>query len=390
MITEWLFFALLAGVLAADWPYREALPGYRYQFPRDHFEHPDFRTEWWYYTGNVQTPRGRRFGFELVFFRQGERRGPSDNHSAWRADDMYLAHLALTDFDGKRFVYTERVNRAGPGVAGASFAERRVWNGNWSAAWDGERQTLETVADDIRFSLHLAPLKPLVIHGEQGVSQKAAGAGKASHYVSFPRLAVTGEINGHTVEGLAWMDHEWFTHHLDGAQVGWDWFSAQLDNGADLMLFQLRRRDGGIDPHSSGTYIDRQGRARHLRHGEFTLEPRAYWTSPKTKARYPVKWRISIPSLGMAVDCAAALPDQELAGERGAPTYWEGAVTYAGSAGGVGYLEMTGYDKPIAGLADASTRRKSVPRAQKTPAGSPDRGTPSRRLCTRQAATPTA
>jgi predicted secreted hydrolase len=347
MITEWLFFALIASLLAADSPFREALPGYRYQFPRDHFEHPDFRTEWWYYTGNARTPQGDRFGFELVFFRQGERRGASENRSAWRADDMYLAHVALTDIHGKRFLYRERLNRAGPGIAGASFQQQRVWNGNWSAAWNGERQTLTAVAEGIRFRLDLAPLKPAVIHGDQGVSQKAEGAGKASHYVSFSRLGVKGEINGRTVEGTAWMDHEWFTHQLESTQVGWDWFSAQLDEGADIMLFQLRRRDGSIDPYSSGTYIDRQGRARHLKRGEFTLEPRGYWTSPKTKGRYPIRWRITIPALGVAMDCAAALPDQELVGEHNGPTYWEGAVTYSGSSSGVGYLEMTGYVKPV-------------------------------------------
>jgi predicted secreted hydrolase len=346
MITEWLFFALLASLLTAAPPWREAVAGYRYQFPRDHFEHPDFRTEWWYYTGNVHTQQGERFGFELVFFRQGERRGPSDNRSAWRADDMYLAHLALTDIGGKRFLYTQRLNRAGPGVAGASFDRQRVWNGNWSAVWDSERQTLSAVADGIRFRLQLAPQKPLVIHGEQGVSQKAEGVGKASHYVSFPRLGVTGEINGRRVDGTAWMDHEWFTHQLEKTQAGWDWFSAQLDDGSDVMLFQLRRRDGGIDPYSSGTYIDRQGRARHLKRGEFTLEPRGYWTSPKTKARYPIKWHIAIPALGVSIDCAAALPDQELVDERN-PAYWEGAVTYSGSTTGVGYLEMTGYHKPV-------------------------------------------
>ena len=344
---EWFFFLLLASLPAVDSPYREALPGYRYQFPRDHFEHPDFKTEWWYYTGNVRTAAGDRFGFELVFFRQGQRRGPSDNRSAWRADDMYLAHLALTDIGGKRFLNTERLNRAGPGIAGASFAQHRVWNGNWSAVWDGERQTLSAVADGIRFRLQLTPQKPSIIHGEQGVSQKAEGLGKASYYVSFPRLAVTGEINSRGVEGTAWMDHEWFTHQLESTQAGWDWFSAQLADGADLMLFQLRRRDGGIDPYSSGTYIDRQGRAHHLRRGEFTLDPREYWTSPKTKARYPVKWRIAIPSLGVALDCAAAVPEQELVGEHKGPAYWEGAVTYSGSSQGVGYLEMTGYDKPV-------------------------------------------
>jgi predicted secreted hydrolase len=347
MITEWLFFTLLASLLAATPSWREALPGYHYEFPRDHFEHPDFRTEWWYYTGNVRTADGARFGFELVFFRQGERRGESDNRSAWRVDDLYLAHVALTDIAGRRFLYKERLNRAGPGVAGASFAQRRVWNGNWSATWDGERQTLAAVADGIRFHLQLAPLQPLVIHGEQGVSQKAEGAGKASYYVSFPRLAVTGEINGRAVTGTAWMDHEWFTHQLESTQAGWDWFSAQLADGSDLMVFQLRRRDGTIDPYSSGTYIDPQGHARHLKAGEFKLEPRAYWTSPKTKARYPIEWRISISDLHLALECKAALPDQELGGEHNGPNYWEGAVTYSGSTSGVGYLEMTGYDKPV-------------------------------------------
>src|SRR5690349_20436518 len=190
IITEWLFLAL-ASLAAAPAPYREALPGYHFQFPRDHFEHPDFRTEWWYYTGNVRTPQGERFGFELVFFRQGERRGPAENPSAWRIDDLYLAHLALTDIDGKRFYYRERLNRAGPGIAGASFSQKRIWNGNWRASWDGETQTVEAIADEIRFHLQLTPVKPLVIHGENGISQKAAGVGKASHYVSFPRLAVT-------------------------------------------------------------------------------------------------------------------------------------------------------------------------------------------------------
>jgi predicted secreted hydrolase len=347
MITEWLFFAFLASLLAAAPPYREALPGYRYQFPRDHFEHPDFRTEWWYYTGNVHTAQGEKFGFELVFFRQGERRGPSDNSSAWRVDDLYPAHLALTDINGKRFWFSERLNRAGPGIAGASFAERRVWNGNWSATWEGERQILTAMADDIRIRLELTPVKPPVIQGENGVSQKAAGAGKASHYVSFPRLEVRGQINGRKVQGTAWMDHEWFTHQLETAQAGWDWFSAQLADGADVMLFELRRRDGSIDPYSSGTYIDKQGRARHLKRGDFSLEPREYWTSPKTKARYPIKWRIAIPSLGLSLECAAALPNQELVAEHGGPNYWEGAVTYSGSVSGVGYLEMTGYDKPV-------------------------------------------
>jgi predicted secreted hydrolase len=332
---------------AGEFSYRQAMPGYRYSFPRDYFEHPAFRTEWWYYTGNVRSAQGRRFGFELVFFRQARHRGPAGNRSIWHIDDLYLAHLALTDIDGRRFFSDRRLNRAGPGIAGASFEKRRIWNGNWSAQWDGEIQTLEAISDDIRFRLRLTPVKPAVINGENGVSQKAAGAGNASCYISFPRLAVQGEVNDQNVTGTAWMDHEWFTHQLAEDQEGWDWFSTQLDDGRDLMLFELRRKDGTPDPYSSGTFVDRQGRARHLRASDFSLMPLEIWTSPKTRARYPIRWRIGAPSLGISLDCAAALPDQELPAEGAGPTYWEGAVSYTGSAHGVGYLEMTGYDKPV-------------------------------------------
>lgn len=336
---------------AAD--YRQALPGRHFQFPRDHFDHPDFRTEWWYYTGNLRAHDGRRFGFELVFFRQGQgegrRRGPDANPSAWRVRDLYLAHLALTDIDGRRFRYHKRLNRSGPGIAGASFDQSRIWNGNWEARFDSsEAQTLSAVADDIRFTLRLTPSKPLVINGENGVSQKSPGAGKASYYVSFPRLAVEGTLNGFAVTGSAWMDHEWFSYQLEAGQRGWDWFSVQLDSGGDLMLFQLRHTDGGIDAFSSGTYIASDGQATHLKQSDFHLEAMEYWTSPHTGARYPTQWRISVPSLKITLESSAAIPDQELVADDDAtPTYWEGAVTYSGTGRGVGYLEMTGYTKPM-------------------------------------------
>ncbi len=337
-----LFFAAAPG-------YREALPGYRYQFPRDHFEHTDFRTEWWYYTGNVHAGDGHRYGFELVFFRQGEHKDPG-NASVWRIDDLYLAHLALTDIDGQRFRYYKRLNRAGPGIAGASAAQARVWNGNWEAKWDAATgaQTLSAVAEDIRFTLRLTPRTPPVIHGENGVSQKAAGAGKASYYVSFPLLDAAGTLNGTEVAGAAWMDHEWFTHQLEPEQQGWDWFSVQLESGAELMLFQLRRAGGGIDEWSSGTYIAADGRATHLKRADFQLEPLEYWTSPQTGGRYPIRWRISVPSQHITLECAAAMRNQELAAEdASSPSYWEGAVTYSGSSRGAGYLEMTGYNKAM-------------------------------------------
>ena len=341
-----LYVIALSSLVASAGEYRQALPGYRYQFPRDHFDHPDFRTEWWYYTGNVRTQAGRRYGFELVFFRQGQHRGPSENPSTWRIDDLYLAHLGLTDIDGRHFYSAQRLNRAGPGIAGISFADGRIWNGNWESEWDkaSGAQTLSAVARDVRFSLRLSPLTPPVIHGENGVSQKGEGAGKASYYVSFPRLGVDGTLNGQAVTGTAWMDHEWFTHQLEPNQVGWDWFSVQLENHTELMLFQIRRQDGAIDPYSAGTYIAPDGRATHLKRSDFQLEPLAFWTSPATGARYPIRWRITIPSLRITLDCDADLAAQELVSkEDGTPSYWEGAVTYSGSANGVGYLEMTGY-----------------------------------------------
>jgi predicted secreted hydrolase len=338
------FSLCILPLLGSGFQYREALPGYSYQFPRDHFEHQDFRTEWWYYTGNVTSARGERFGFELVFFRQGERHGDRNTAaglSAWDVQDLYLAHAALTDAHGKKFSYEERLNRPGPGVAGANFEKRRIWNGNWSANWTGENQTLDAVTDRFRFHLQLMPAKPFVIQGENGVSQKAEGKGRASHYVSFPLLQVHGIINATPVSGTAWMDHEWFTEQLAPDQLGWDWFSIQLDNRTELMLFELRRKDGSIDPYSSGTFIDAAGRAKHLRREDFTLEPTSKWH------KYPIAWRIKIPSLNLDLTSHAALDDQELRAKQGGPSYWEGAVDFSGSQHGVGYIEMTGYEGQV-------------------------------------------
>ncbi|MCU1325909.1 MAG: hypothetical protein JWN34_1279 [Bryobacterales bacterium] len=338
------FVLAAAPVSAADFPYRAAVPGYHYQFPRDHFEHEDFRTEWWYYTGNVKDTQGKRFGFELVFFRQGARPGTS-NPSRWAIQDLYLAHAAVTDPDGNRFAFDERLNRKGPGIAGASAAENRVWNGNWSVRWSGEQQTLSATGTAFQFHLDLKPLKPHVIHGVDGISRKAEGQGRASHYMSFPRLGVSGslQVGGatHQVTGTAWMDHEWFSEPLSAEQAGWDWFSIQLENNTELMLFQLRRKDGTIDPNASGTFIAADGKTRHLTKADFTLEPGARWNS------YPIEWHITVPSLKIDITAKAILPNQAIAAKNAGPKYWEGAVDYSGSHKGVGYLEMTGYEGAV-------------------------------------------
>ena len=358
MKSRWTCLAALF-LYVATAQYRAALPGYRYEFPRDHFNHPDFQTEWWYYTGNVKSADGRRFGFELTFFRQGVDRDPK-NAGTWDVRDLYVAHLALSDLDGGNFLHAERTNRAGPGIAGISEADRRIWNGNWQIGWQGDEQILGAV--DERFSLRftLRPTKPPVIHGENGVSQKAEGEGRASHHVSLTRLNTTGEIQtaGKTFEvtGSAWMDHEFSTHQLGTDQAGWDWISIQLQDNTELMLFHIRRKDGSIDPYSAGTFVDSRGATTHVFRDEFTMEPAGTsWTSPATHAVYPVRWRISVPKLGLALECATSLSSQELTPSGFLPAYWEGAVNLTGKKvgspiGGVGYLEMTGYDHPIQGL----------------------------------------
>lgn len=324
--------------------YRVALPGYRYEFPRDHFNHPEYQTEWWYYTGNLRDTHGRRFGFELTFFRHGVDRG-KEPAGVWDVRDAWLAHLALSDIEGGQFLHTERLNRSGAGLAGASLDLARVWNGNWHVEWDFGKGTQHMQAIDPRFSFNLTlrALKPPVIHGVNGVSQKAAGAGHASHYISFTRLETSGTVvlEGRTfqVEGLSWMDHEFFTHQLDATQSGWDWFSMQLDNNTELMLFRLRRKDGAADPYSAGTYIDARGRATHLGRDTFSVTPGKLWN------RYPVEWSVRVPSFGIDVRITTRLPQQEV--ESNQNRYWEGAVDITGTRCGSGYVEMTGYAGPV-------------------------------------------
>jgi predicted secreted hydrolase len=345
--------AVLMSVSVFGSTYRLATPGFRYEFPRDHFNHPEFQTEWWYYTGNLRSADGRRFGFELTFFRHGVDRETRPK-SVWDVSDVWLAHLALSDIDGGRFYHTERLNRAGAGLAGADAAQARVWNGNWQARWDANGQKLQAVAERFRFDLLVQSQKAPVIHGANGVSQKAEGAGRASHYVSLTRLAARGtiEVDGKAflVEGLAWMDHEFFTHQLEANQTGWDWFSLQFEDGSELMLFRLRHKDGSADPYSAGTYVDAQGRGRHLSVGMFSLEPGRTWTSAETGARYPIEWKVRVPSLGIDASLSTRLQQQELTGKTMA--YWEGAIEVTGKkeghpVKGAGYLEMTGYAGPV-------------------------------------------
>lgn len=330
--------------------YSLALPGFQFQFPRDYFDHEDYQTEWWYYTGNLRASDGHRFGFELTFFRQGTSRTP--NSSPWFIHDLWMAHIALSDIDGQRFYYEERLNRSGPGIAGVDAQGGQIWNGNWEARIADRQENIRAVGEDFSFSLRLEPAKPPVIQGQNGVSQKAAGNGHASHYFSITRLLTTGSIDfqgkSFQVDGASWMDHEFFTGSMAPDETGWDWLSIQLRDGTELMLYRLRHGDGSIDPYSSGSYVDAKGNSRFLALHDFSITPDAdSWRSPATGAAYPLRWHISVPQLALQLEVTTPLRAQELTGKFG-PSYWEGAIDAVGTrsgqaTGGTGYLEMTGY-----------------------------------------------
>lgn len=351
---RWLI--LLTTLLGAA-EYRVALPGYVYQFPRDHFSHPEFQTEWWYWTGNLTAQDGRRFGFELTFFRHNVRPFDAANIEKWDVRDVYMAHLALTDVNGKRFYHDEKINRAGPGLAGVDAAQERVWNGNWSASLKPDSHRLQATTSELQFDLRLRVAKPPVTHGVNGVSQKAPGPGKASHYISFPRLEGDGTLtwqgDRYRVSGQAWMDHEFFTNQLGSEQAGWDWFCIQLENNEELMLYRLRLKNGAGDQTSSGTFIDSSGKATHLTAADFRLQPGRCWQSKETGGCYPTRWEIEVPKLALRLQAAPALEGQELVSKRKVgPSYWEGAMNYEGTRGnrpirGLGYLELTGYSEPF-------------------------------------------
>jgi predicted secreted hydrolase len=352
-----LFMLLLAWLPSAMAQYKTALPGYRYEFPRDHFNHPDYQTEWWYTTGNLTASDGHHYGFELTFFRQGVDRDPGKKET-WDIQDLYLAHLALSDLDGGKFYHTERTNRAGPGLAGIDEKHQHIWNDNWEIRWEGDEEVLRVADETFSLSLSLHSEKPPVIHGVNGVSKNAVGEGRASHYTSFTRLLTRGTIEmaskSISVRGTSWMDHEFFTNSMDAEQVGWDWLSLQLEDNTELMLYQFRRNDGSADPFSSGTYVDAQGKLVHLTATDFRLvQSGETWTSYVTGAKYPVAWNVEIPKLGLKLAVTTRLKSQELAGgSKISPSYWEGAISIGGArygarVRGVGYLEMTGYARPF-------------------------------------------
>jgi predicted secreted hydrolase len=318
-------------------------------FPEDHGPHPDFRTEWWYYTGNLHTPKGRHVGFQLTFFRVALSPEDEPRASAWATRQLYVAHFAVTDTAGGRFHAASRASRAALGLAGGQPAPFRVWVERWFAEGEGGATRLRASEGDVAIDLTVSPSKPVVLQGDRGLSRKGSEPGNASLYYSFTRMPARGilRIGAETlaVAGEAWMDREWSTSALGAAVEGWDWFAVQLDDGREVMVYLLRRLDGTTDPFSAGTLVAADGTAQRLEAADVRIETLAHWTSPQSGVRYPARWRLSVPAAELRLEIEPRLADQEL---RVGTRYWEGAVAVTGSSGGraiggQGYVELVGY-----------------------------------------------
>ena len=359
-----LVFVAVAAVAADADGYRRVTGPCDFEFPRDHGAHPGFRTEWWYYTGNLEASDGARFGFQLTFFRRQLRPAPEQANgpqrpSAWRTNQIYLAHAALTDIDGNRHYAAEDIRRGALGLAGA---ERhgdavRVFLGQWETVIRPPAHTLRMAGEDFGFDLRLEPVKAPVAHGDGGYSRKGTDPERASCYYSFTRLKTSGSVRlqdrRRAVSGTSWMDHEYSTAPLEPGIRGWSWFSLQLDNGTELMLFLLNLEAGGYHPASSGTLVAVDGKTTAIAFDSIRAEVLRRWSSPSTGADYPLGWHLRLSAIDLDLTIRTPVDDQEMeTGRTTGVTYWEGSITAEGSSGGKpvkgrGYMELTGRNQAM-------------------------------------------
>ena len=335
-----------------------------FEFPRDHGPHPGYRTEWWYYTGNLMSETGNRYGFQLTFFRTqisppgAEKNWPRPS-SAWRTQQIYLGHAAISDISGQQHLQAECVAREALDMAGGDQKDGNtvVFIKDWSLRIGADHHFIKVTSAQFAFELTATPLKHPVSHGDAGYSRKGSSPERASCYYSLTRLKTKGFLSkaGQTelVEGLSWLDREFSTAALESGLSGWDWFSLQLSDNTEIMIYLLREKDGGVSPVSSGTFVDAIGEAHHLTNDDFNLEVLETWKSPNSNAEYPAKWRLQIFPLSMQLTILPNLADQEMQTLKSTGvTYWEGSVSLKGTKEGLamigqGYVELTGYAGPF-------------------------------------------
>ncbi len=320
-------------------------------FPEDLGPHPDYKLEWWYYTGNLADEQDHRYGFQLTFFRQGLTPGRSERDSEWAGNQIYFAHFTLTDATGETFTFYEKFSRGGPDLAGAQSAPYHVWIDDWQAKeLESGPVQLKARAGDVGLNLTLEQTKPPALQGDQGLSAKSTEPGNASYYYSLTNNKAGGTITTprgtFEVTGKVWKDHEWSTSAFGPEAIGWDWFSLQLDDNREIMVGTIRNSDGSQGQLYGGSITYADGSTRGLTHNEVQIEALDFWQSPHTEATYPAQWKLTIPDEGIDVLITPLLNDQEL---RVSTTYWEGAVKAEGTQNGYGYIELTGYNESLGG-----------------------------------------
>jgi len=340
-----------------DRDYAPVTPGYRLRFPIDHAAHPEFRQEWWYFTGNLTGEDDREFGFQLTFFRFSHGRSERLPAAGWNNDQSWMAHFAVTDVQQNRFFAEQDFARGAIDLAGAVAEPFSVWVNGWSATpmlkacRECLNANLVAEADEFSIDLEIKSNTGPLLQGDQGFSVKNNQGDVASYYYSYPDLHSTGEVviqgQSHQVEGTTWMDREWSSAVLAKGQSGWDWFALHLDDGRKLMLFQVR--DEGKRNFRHGVLIGRNGISEQLSPETLEMTPTDFWTSPDTGNRYPTKWSIRNTSNDNAMELSIKpkVKNQEL---NLSFQYYEGAVEVEGELEGdrvigSGYMELTGYER---------------------------------------------
>jgi predicted secreted hydrolase len=338
-----------------DGNFDKAIEKRKFIFPEDHGPHPGFRTEWWYFTGNLTSEDNKQFGYQFTIFRTALSKDSNEGKSEWSSNQIYMAHFAVTDISGNEFYYDERFSRNGNGLAGAQTDPFKVWLEDWqinqisdNAVFELPKLNIKARSDKAEIDFDVESVKPLVLQGDSGLSQKGKGEGNASYYYSYTKLKTEGKIKidgkEFTVNGYSWMDREWSTSALSDDQKGWDWFALQLDDSTEIMYYQMRKNDGSPDIFSKGTIIDDNGSVRTVNKEDVTLEVTEYWDSPEGE-KYPSGWMLKIPSENIELRLTPAVKEQLM---NVSVRYWEGAVKIEGMKNGSeikgrGYVELTGY-----------------------------------------------
>ncbi|MBF0559282.1 MAG: carotenoid 1,2-hydratase [Nitrospirae bacterium] len=336
--------------------YREIAPDDMPRLPGAFYYRKDYKIQWWYFTGHLYDVSGREFGYELTFFTVGIQKKPFK--SKFGVNNIYIEHFAVSDPSHNKFIFAGSADSGAFGLAGAKDNILDVWTGKASLQGSPQHMHIKATADtgsprgrnDATLDLVLSPEKPLVLNGEHGYSRKSAlSPQQASFYFSYTRLKTEGTItlggSAVTVKGESWFDREISSYHpLWGATQGWDWFSVQLNDRREIMLYLLRNRDGSVDPYSSGTFVYDTGRYKHLKKEEFTINVLRHYLSKKTGARYPAEWEIIIPSEKVSLKITPLIEDQEFdAASTTGNSYWEGTCIVKGTTEGRAYVELTGY-----------------------------------------------